>query len=195
MNISWSWIVLSLVIGYVFLSDVAGFKWKTALPSDGKIIISSDAEEETPKLVNPNPHKVEYEIEEKAFDNVNDFQCKLPECAVKCMCNKKGTITNKLPDKFVQQAVYDPEQTYPIAPSNADLYEKTADFGTEQTNVAQFFASNPQLLQRDCCVYVPDVDQWNMRGTQMYNNMLNGPRAQLTPYNIMGQVPMTTLNC
>lgn len=97
-----------------------------------------------------------------------------------------GMITNVLSDKLAEQAIYDPnrERTYTIAPSNQDIYEKEADFGNEQTNISQFFATNPGVFFNDQRhnAYVPDVTQWGQHGTQLYAEMVNAPRAQLQAF-------------
>lgn len=98
-----------------------------------------------------------------------------------------GMITNVLnTDKLVEQAIYDPnrERTNTVAPSNQDIYEKEADFGNEQTNISQFFATNPGVFFNDQRhnAYVPDVTQWGQQGTQMYSELVNAPRAQLQAY-------------
>lgn len=97
-----------------------------------------------------------------------------------------GKITNLLPDKFIEQAIYDPnrERSGEVSPANEGLYDKEADFGNEQTNISQFFATNPGVFFNDQRhnAYVPDVAQWSSAGNTMYTQMINAPRSQINPY-------------
>lgn len=100
-------------------------------------------------------------------------------------------ITDELPQgdynkRFVQQAVYDPNSAAgSIVAANQDIYDKPADFGNEQTNVAQFFASNPGAFVNDQrhTAYVGDAANWNDQGKQLYSQMLNAPHATIQAFN------------
>ena len=105
------------------------------------------------------------------------------------------TISNKLPvhlDSAIQLQ-YHPAGL-DVKASNDMIYEKDADFGSDQTNVAQFFSSNPEAFLKDNrhTAYVPDVNVWNEQGSQMYNDLVT-----MRPYKTLNasnfENPYTTL--
>jgi len=98
-------------------------------------------------------------------------------------------ITNRLPDPFIEQAVYTENSPVDTKPSNYDLFDKEADFGSEQTNVSQFFASNPTLFMNDQRhnAYVKDVSSWNQMGDCMFAERMNQPATSIQAYNYQDQ--------
>lgn len=90
-----------------------------------------------------------------------------------------------LPDALVQQAVYN-EHTKGVLPQNQDLgSQQNAQFGNEQTNVAEFFQSNPAAFLTDQrhTAYVPNVDNWNKQGQDLYDQHMNAPRQMISAAN------------
>jgi hypothetical protein len=73
-------------------------------------------------------------------------------------------------DNVTTLAIYDPNLKG-VAPSNQDLYEKKVDFGSEITNISQFYCNNPEIFQKTM-TYVPDVTKWNDMGKQMYDDQM-----------------------
>ena len=69
-------------------------------------------------------------------------------------------------------SVYD-EQAKGVLPVNHDLFEKPSDFGSDITNISQFYRNNPDLFDKSMNggAYVPDVTQWNTQGKELYDNM------------------------
>jgi len=94
--------------------------------------------------------------------------------------------TSNAPTKFLEQAIYDPtrERTHSVDPANNAIYEKEAEFGSEQTNISQFFATNPGVFLNNerHNAYVPDTSVWSQQGSNLYTDLLNSARVPLQPY-------------
>jgi hypothetical protein len=85
----------------------------------------------------------------------------------------------------VQQAVYN-EQAKGVVPINQEYgSEQVAQFGNEQTDVAQFFKVNQSAFFNDQRhnAYVPNVNSWNEQGNTMHSTHLNEPRTELAAAN------------
>lgn len=77
------------------------------------------------------------------------------------------------------------DQAKGILPVNHDLFEKTADFGSDITNINQFYKNNPEVFNRgQTQAYVPDVTQWDTQGKEMFDTLSNrAPHRVINPYN------------
>lgn len=58
-----------------------------------------------------------------------------------------------------------------ILPSNHDLFEKPADFGSDVTNINQFYKNNPDVFKRSS-TYVPDTVTWEDKSQELYDAQL-----------------------
>ena len=97
---------------------------------------------------------------------------------------KELGISNKLPIEGLKnesdtgselnltgKSVFNPD-TKGIVPSNHDLFEKKADFGSDVTNINQFYQNNPDVFNKTMA-RVSDVTGWNNKGNDMYQKILN----------------------
>ena len=87
-------------------------------------------------------------------------------------------------NNITQLSVFD-DQAKGIVPVNHDLFEKTADFGSDVTNINQFYKNNPEIFDRgQGQAYVPDVNQWDTQGKELFNTLSHSPlHAEINPYN------------
>lgn len=58
-----------------------------------------------------------------------------------------------------------------VLPSNHDLFEKPADFGSDVTNINQFYKNNPEVFKKSN-TYVPDTVNWENRSQELYDAQL-----------------------
>ena len=85
-------------------------------------------------------------------------------------------ITNKLPSQVQMDAsmhpgsaIYTPTSTG-ILPQNQDIFEKQADFGSDVTNITQFYKNNPEVFSRIINQnQVTNVADWEVKSKQMYS--------------------------
>lgn len=59
-----------------------------------------------------------------------------------------------------------------VLPSNHDLFEKPADFGSDVTNINQFYKNNPDVFNKSNN-YVPDTVSWENQGQELYDNLIS----------------------
>jgi len=60
-----------------------------------------------------------------------------------------------------------------VLPSNHDLFEAPAEFGSDITNLGQFYRNNPDVFDKSA-TYVPDVTSWNQQGDALYSSLVHG---------------------
>lgn len=94
-----------------------------------------------------------------------------------------NTETNKIPmttiggpappggENITQLSVYN-EQAKGVLPVNHDLFEKPADFGSDVTNINQFYRNNPEIFERSAA-HVPDATAWDTQGQELFNKLSN----------------------
>lgn len=73
-----------------------------------------------------------------------------------------------------------------ILPVNHDLFEKPANFGSDVTNISQFYRNNPELFHKDTTkanVYVPNVTEWDAKGKELFTQQQNLVQGPINPYN------------
>jgi len=63
------------------------------------------------------------------------------------------------------------------AESNHDIYEKTADFGSDVTNINQFYKNNPELFNRITNTLTPE---WDLK---QFDNAHSKPVENIEGYN------------
>lgn len=85
---------------------------------------------------------------------------------------------------LTQRAVYN-EEAKGVVPSNHDLFEKTADFSSDVTNINQFYANNPDIFDRSVgTAHVPNVAEWEQASKQMFHAMeQKGGGCSINPSN------------
>jgi hypothetical protein len=69
-----------------------------------------------------------------------------------------------------------------ILPSNHDIFDKTADFGSDVTNINQFYKNNPDIFEKSH-INVPNVTEWSDQGKQLYNAVANSKQGPINAYN------------
>lgn len=70
---------------------------------------------------------------------------------------------------------------------NEDIEEEnSADFQNQQTNIAEFIKQNKSLLFDNNRHNINSgiVDEWNLKGAQMFNKILNNKTTSIEPYSI-----------
>lgn len=79
-------------------------------------------------------------------------------------------------DNVTDLSVYNPEAEG-VLPGNQDLYGSAmANFGSEITNIAQFYKLNPEIFEKSS-THVPNVADWNSRCKEMHLTQEQRPRA------------------
>lgn len=75
------------------------------------------------------------------------------------------------------------KQAEGVLPCNHDLFEKSADFGSDVTNINQFYRNNPDIFNKSS-TNVPDATGWDRESKKLFsainNQKYHGP---LNPYN------------
>lgn len=85
-------------------------------------------------------------------------------------------------ENVTQLAVYN-EDAKGVLPQNHDLFEKPADFGSDVTNINQFYRNNPEIFERSL-TSAPDAADWHQQSQDMFQAMQNVPRSnQINAWN------------
>lgn len=74
-------------------------------------------------------------------------------------------------ENVTQLSVFN-EQAKGVLPVNHDLFEKPADFGSDVTNVNQFYRNNPDIFDRSVA-HVPDAVAWHTQSQELFNKLSN----------------------
>jgi hypothetical protein len=74
------------------------------------------------------------------------------------------------------------KQAKGILPSNHDIFDKPADFGSDVTNINQFYKNNPDIFEKSH-INVPNVTEWSDQGKQLYNAVANSKQGPINAYN------------
>jgi hypothetical protein len=115
-------------------------------------------------------------------------------------------ISNKLPEQGPTQvqmdasmhpasSIYNPSMTTStgILPQNQDIFEKQADFGSDVTNINQFYKNNPEVFSRILKNQVTNVAEWEQQSKQMYTLQQQAPTGpiQAANYEVGGYAPLS----
>jgi hypothetical protein len=85
-------------------------------------------------------------------------------------------------ENVTQLAVFD-EQVKGVLPVNHDLFEKQANFGSDITNINQFYRNNPEVFDRSMTT-APDAAGWHTQSQGMFNKLAHeSPNAQINAWN------------
>jgi hypothetical protein len=80
-------------------------------------------------------------------------------------------------ENLTQLSVYN-DEAKGVLPVNHDLFEKPANFGSDITNINQFYRINPEIFERSMTT-APDA-----QSQEMFNNLANeAPNDQISAYN------------
>lgn len=83
------------------------------------------------------------------------------------------TVNDGAGPNLTTSAVFNPE-AMGVVPSNHDLFERRADFGSDLTNINQFYRNNPEIFHKSM-IHVPDVASWNAMSDQMHQSHVMAP--------------------
>jgi hypothetical protein len=86
-------------------------------------------------------------------------------------------VNNKLPEVLSTSAadhpgtsVFNPHATG-ILPQNQDIFDKQADFGSDVTNIRQFYKSNPEVFDKILGQnQVTNVADWERQSKELYQS-------------------------
>jgi len=96
-----------------------------------------------------------------------------------------NTIGEQAPaggENTTQLSVYNDKATG-VLPVNHDLFEKPANFGSDITNINQFYRNNPEVFERSMTT-APDAAGWYTQSQEMFSNLVNEtPNGQINAYN------------
>lgn len=85
-------------------------------------------------------------------------------------------------ENVTQLAVYNDKATG-VLPVNHDLYEKPAEFGSDVTNINQFYRNNPEIFEKSMTT-APDADMWHNQSQDMFRDLVNqAPNTQIHAWN------------
>jgi len=73
-----------------------------------------------------------------------------------------------------------------ILPQNHDLFEKSADFSSDVTNVNQFYRNNPELFHKQSqtgVAYVPNPSDWDAQAKAMFSIKENEAEGPVQAFN------------
>lgn len=169
--------VIALLTMVAYLVMVNVFKDDT-LQSEGKL---SDLNENKPEPEAPEP---EPEPEPELITN------KLPEEGLNLAMGKhtRTTVGGPVGEGAVNTttlSVFN-ENATGVLPQNHDLFEKPADFGSDVTNVNQFYRNNPELFHRQSetgTAYVPNPSDWDAQAKAMFSIKENEAPAPVQAFN------------
>lgn len=74
------------------------------------------------------------------------------------------------------------KQAKGVLPSNHDIFDKPADFGSDVTNINQFYKNNPDIFEKSH-INVPNVTEWSDQGKQLFNAIANSEQGPINAYN------------
>ncbi len=88
-----------------------------------------------------------------------------------------NVVTNKLPEVLSTSAadhpgtsVFNPHATG-VLPQNQDIFEKQADFGSDVTNIRQFYQNNPEVFGKILGQnQVTNVADWERQSKELYQS-------------------------
>jgi hypothetical protein len=202
-------ILMTLLIYFIMLNVIdKTSNGVNAVPTSGKITFGSETEPESKaKAKSKSKSKPESEStpESKPESTPESEQVYAPKS------KPQGTITNGLNTDFgfhdrttvgapvkggnenlTTLALFNSEATG-IVPSNHDLFEKQADFGSDVTNINQFYTNNPDIFEKSS-TYVPDATTWDNMGKELYDAQSQakhqGPINAANYENGLGQTPL-----
>lgn len=81
-------------------------------------------------------------------------------------------------------SVFNKEATGILPSNHSTSDEKKAEFGSNITNINQFYQNNPELFNRsECGAHIPDTATWERCGKDMFNKLAQAPKATINPCN------------
>lgn len=91
-------------------------------------------------------------------------------------------------ENLTQLAVFN-EHANGVLPQNHDLFEKPANFGSDVTNINQFYRNNPDIFERSMTT-APDAAEWYSQSQEMFNQLTHeAPNAQINAWNFEKDPP------
>jgi len=85
-------------------------------------------------------------------------------------------------ENVTQLSVFN-DQAKGILPVNHDLFEKRANFGSDVTNINQFYRDNPEVFDRTM-TSAPNAVEWNTHSQDMFNKLTHEePNTTISAWN------------
>jgi hypothetical protein len=98
------------------------------------------------------------------------------------------SVTNKLPEHpdaslHAGSSVFNPHTTG-ILPQNQDIFEKQANFGSDVTNIKQFYQNNPEVFGKILGQNeVTNVSDWERQSKEMFQTAQQKPAGPIQAAN------------
>jgi hypothetical protein len=101
-------------------------------------------------------------------------------------------VSNKLPESGpdasmnTQSSIFSAtaSSTSGINAQNQDIYEKQADFGSDVTNIKQFYKNNPDVFSKLLCPpTVTNVSDWERQSKELYDSAQSAPSGPIQAAN------------
>jgi hypothetical protein len=103
-------------------------------------------------------------------------------------------ITNRLPAAGPDAALHPNTSIFSpnvegIAASNQDIYDKQADFGSDVTNITQFYKNNPEVFSKILGHHaVTNVADWEQQSKALYNTAQTATGGPIQAANFESRV-------
>lgn len=145
------YIAVGLVIAFIFFQSLYGDMYITDLiPSRGSVekYVGDDSDE--PEIVEPEGVN-HFEPVAKSVRFANPLTDGRPEVLTPC----------EMQAQIKKNDIYD----HPVQAQNYHINEMEAEFGSEYTNLPEFFSQNPEMFMQEIHnPYVPDAVTWSEKG-------------------------------
>jgi hypothetical protein len=103
-------------------------------------------------------------------------------------------LSNKLPESGPDASVHPQSSIFSststasstsgINAQNQDIYEKQADFGSDVTNIKQFYKNNPEVFSKILCPpTVTNVADWERQSKELYDSAQSAPSGPIQAAN------------
>ena len=101
-------------------------------------------------------------------------------------------LSNKLPESGPDASVHPQSSIFSSTASstsginaqNQDIYEKQADFGSDVTNIKQFYKNNPEVFSKILCPpTVTNVADWERQSKELYDSAQSAPSGPIQAAN------------
>jgi hypothetical protein len=98
---------------------------------------------------------------------------------------REAMVTNQLPPLPHPQtsSIFNPNATG-ILPQNQDIFDKQADFGSDVTNINQFYKNNPEVFNKILGPnQVTNVSDWEQKSKELSNSAMQASSGPIQAAN------------
>jgi hypothetical protein len=117
-----------------------------------------------------------------------------PVTATPCPFPMPGAVSSRLPESGPDASVHPQSSIFSststasstsgINAQNQDIYEKQADFGSDVTNIKQFYKNNPEVFSKILCPpTVTNVADWERQSKELYDSAQSAPSGPIQAAN------------